>query len=147
MEETFEHKTLSDICNMPHNYMYSLLYDYEKFVIKYGVIKLQDYIATWRCIPEQAFRNLYPGLIVYGCHGEQYTIEEEPYESDNEIDIYVEVSRQISDEKIETEILTCGDLYYSTWQNTKESFMKIKTRKEDEKLCPTLITKTNQLQN
>ena len=72
------------------------------------------------------------------------------YEYDDKTSLYVECA-PIDDEGFmdnkHTEIMTCGYLYTSPYVNNVYSYMTKKKRKDGEKICPILITKTKQLQN
>lgn len=145
--ETFQNATLSDVWSQNAYYMYSLLCDYQKMIIDYGrPMSVGEFLKGWTCITADTFAKLRSGDYVYDCAGTRYIVLEEPYESDDESTLYVECI--ITDEDgiatNRTDILQCGDLYSENY--THQAFRWAKKKKEGDKLCPILITKTNQLQ-
>ena len=96
-----------------------------------------------------AFSNLPIGATVYDYNGKPYKTVDYVYEYDDKTSLYVECA-PIDDEGFmdtkHTEIMTCGYLYTSPYVNDVYSMTK-KKRKDGEKICPILITKTKQLQN
>ena len=145
----FSNATLESVCNEGKHYLYNLIVDYHKAISSFGFIALEDFIHSWNCIPLAAFSNLPIGTTVYDYNGKPYKTVDYVYEYDDKTSLYVECA-PIDDEGFmdtkHTEIMTCGYLYTSPYVNDVYSMTK-KKRKDGEKICPILITKTKQLQN
>ena len=147
--DTFKDATLSDIAtNESPNYLYSLLCDYEKFILDYGVISLKEYITTWTCIPRNKFWELEDGDTFYDCCGNMYEAMDAPFESEDENDFYIECAliRPDGIRDKTTQMLQTGDVYSKPVVNTRQYYTKLKPKGE-EKLCPILITNQVPLQN
>ena len=145
----FSNSTLESVCNQGKHYLYNLIIDYYKAISSFGFIALEDFIHSWNCIPLVAFSNLPIGATVFDYNGKPYKTIDYAYESDDEASLYIECApiddKGFVDTK-HTEIMTCGYLYTSPYVNDVYSMTK-KKRKDGEKICPILITKTKQLQN
>mgnify|MGYP003531153061 FL=1 len=145
----FSNASLESICDEEKHYLYNLIVDYYKAISSFGFIALEDFIHSWNCIPLAAFSNLPIGTTVYDYNGKPYKTVDYVYEYDDKTSLYVECA-PIDDEGFmdtkHTEIMTCGYLYTSPYVNDVYSMTK-KKRKDGEKICPILITKTKQLQN
>ena len=145
----FSNASLESICDEGKHYLYNLIADYYKAISSFGFIALEDFIHSWNCIPLAAFSNLPIGTTVYDYNGKPYKTVDYVYEYDDKTSLYVECA-PIDDEGFmdtkHTEIMTCGYLYTSPYVNDVYSMTK-KKRKDGEKICPILITKTKQLQN
>ena len=147
--DTFKDSTLSDIAyNESSNYLYSLICDYEKFILQYGAIALKDYIPTWTCIPKNVFWKLEENDIFYDCCGNQYIVIDAPFESEDENDYYIECVMIHPDGTRDktSQMFQTGDVYSEPVVNTKQNFMKLKPKGED-KICPVLITSQVPLQS
>jgi hypothetical protein len=140
--QTFENATLGDVASESANYLYSLLCDYEKFILKYKLIPLKEYIPTWTCIPQEAFCQLVENDYFYDCCGNMYKAIDTPYESDDENDYYIECVQVHSDgtEDSSSQVLQTGDVYASPRVSHLETLIKLKPEGEKVKLCPILIT-------
>ena len=147
----FSNATLESVCNEGKHYLYNLIIDYYKAISSFGCIALEDFIHSWKCIPLVTFSNLPIGATVYDYNGKPYKTVDYAYEyDDDETSLYIECApiddKGFIDTK-HTEIMTCGYLYTSPYVNDVYSYMTKKKRKDGEKVCPILITKTKQLQN
>ena len=146
----FSNASLESICDEGKHYLYNLIADYYKAISSFGFMALEDFIHGWNCIPLAAFSNLAIGATVYDYNGKPYKTVDYTYESDDEESLYVECA-PIDDKGFmdteHTEIMTCGYLYVSPYVNDVYRYMTKKKRKDGEKICPILITKTKQLQN
>ena len=146
----FSNASLESICDEGKHYLYNLIADYYKTISSFGFMTLEDFIHGWNCIPLAAFSNLAIGATVYDYNGKPYKTVDYTYESDDEESLYVECA-PIDDKGFmdteHTEIMTCGYLYASPYVNDVYRYMTKKKRKDGEKICPILITKTKQLQN
>ena len=146
----FSNASLESIYDEGKNYLYNLIADYYKAISSFGFMALEDFIHGWNCIPWAAFSNLAIGATVYDYNGKPYKTVDYTYESDDEESLYVECA-PIDDKGFmdteHTEIMTCGYLYASPYVNDVYRYMTKKKRKDGEKICPILITKTKQLQN
>ena len=145
----FSNATLESVCNEGKHYLYSFIIDYYKAISSFGFITLEDFIHSWNCIPLVAFSNLPIGTTVYDYNGKPYKTVDYVYEYDDKTSLYVECAPIDDKGFIDTEhaeIKTCGYLYTSPYVNDVYSMTK-KKRKDGEKICPILITKTKQLQN
>ena len=146
----FSNASLESICDEGKHYLYNLIADYYKAISSFGFMALEDFIHGWNCIPLAAFSNLAIGATVYDYNGKPYKTVDYTYESDDEESLYVECA-PIDDKGFmdteHTEIMTCGYLYASPYVNDVYRYMTKKKRKDGEKICPILITKTKQLQN
>ena len=146
----FSNASLESICDEGKHYLYNLIVDYYKVISSFGFMTLEDFIHGWNCIPWAAFSNLAIGATVYDYNGKPYKTIDYAYESDDEESLYVECA-PIDDKGFmdteHTEIMTCGYLYASPYVNDVYRYMTKKKRKDGEKICPILITKTKQLQN
>ena len=146
----FSNASLESICDEGKHYLYNLIVDYYKAISSFGFMALEDFIHGWNCIPWAAFSNLAIGATVYDYNGKPYKTVDYTYESDDEESLYVECA-PIDDKGFmdteHTEIMTCGYLYASPYVNDVYRYMTKKKRKDGEKICPILITKTKQLQN
>ena len=146
----FSNASLESICDEGKHYLYNLIADYYKAISSFGFMALEDFIHGWNCIPWAAFSNLAIGATVYDYNGKPYKTVDYTYESDDEESLYVECA-PIDDKGFmdteHTEIMTCGYLYASPYVNDVYRYMTKKKRKDGEKICPILITKTKQLQN
>lgn len=147
---TWDNRTLSDVSANGPNYMYSLLCDYERYVKSFGYIPVELFLQDWKCITYNAFAKLTPGDYIYTPQGVQYRVVDEPYESDDELSLYVEVTMVKPDGSIDTntEILQSGDIYSEDVTHGDYRRKRPRDPKErEEKVCPILITKTNQPQS
>ena len=146
----FSNASLESICDEGKHYLYNLIADYYKAISSFGFMALEDFIHGWNCIPWAAFSNLAIGATVYDYNRKPYKTVDYTYESDDEESLYVECA-PIDDKGFmdteHTEIMTCGYLYASPYVNDVYRYMTKKKRKDGEKICPILITKTKQLQN
>ena len=146
----FSNASLESICDEGKHYLYNLIADYYKAISSFGFMALEDFIHGWNCIPWAAFSNLAIGATVYDYNGKPYKTVDYAYESDYEDSLYVECA-PIDDKGFmdteHAEIMACGYLYTSPYVNNVYSYMTKKKRKDGEKICPILITKTKQLQN
>ena len=146
----FSNASLESICDEGKHYLYNLIVDYYKAISSFGFMALEDFIHGWNCIPWAAFSNLAIGATVYDYNGKPYKTVDYTYESDDEESLYVECA-PIDDKGFmdteHTEIMTCGYLYASPYVNDVYRYMTKNKRKDGEKICPILITKTKQLQN
>jgi hypothetical protein len=148
---TWNNCTVESVSNNGTNYIYNLLYDYEKYVKDYGYVDLNSFIQEWTCIPYMYFAKLCAGDIVYLCNGEKYIIADESYRCDDDTCLYIEAIKAQDDGTFDisdiSETMISGDLYYAPVIH-RDYLWKKKIKKEsEEKLCPILITRTNQLQN
>lgn len=142
--------TLADVNDNGQNYLYSLAYDYEKYVQTFGYIPMNLFITDWTCIRYDDFDKLRPGDFVYSSVGTRYKIIDYPFLSDDETTMYVEACRYPDDNTVytSTDMLTSGDIYFDSVIHKDFRHRRIRKRKErEELLCPILITKTNQPQN
>lgn len=142
----YEHKRLSDVSYDGKNYMYSLICDYEDYVNSYGFISIDRFIQKWNCMNRQTFESLKPGDTFYLPSGVLYRALDYAYESDDEDCLYVECVQDGLDDS-QAEILSSGDVYVAPIVHDDIRWKKKIKRKDGEKLCPILITKTKQLQN
>ena len=146
----FSNASLESICDEGKHYLYNLIADYYKAISSFGFMALEDFIHGWNCIPWAAFSNLAIGATVYDYNGKPYKTVDYTYESDDEESLYVECA-PIDDKGFmdteHTEIMTCGYLYASPYVNDVYRYMTKKKRKDGEKICPILSTRTKQLQN
>ena len=147
----FSNASLESICDEGKHYLYNLIADYYKAISSFGFMTLEDFIHDWNCIPWAAFSNLPIGTTVYDYNGKPYKTVDYAYEyDDDETSLCVECA-PIDDKGFmdteHTEIMTCGYLYASPYVNDVYRYMAKKKRKDGEKICPILITKTNQHQN
>lgn len=148
MSYSWANCTMSDVNENGRGYPYTLIFDYERYVKDFGFIPVNDFIKGWTCITRDSFGSLGLTDIVYDCNGNKYVVMDEPYESDDEEYLYVEVRKVDEDGEVQSsgETLCTGDLYSENAIHQDYHWKKIK-QKGEEKLCPILITKTNQLQN
>ena len=147
----FSNASLESIYNEGKNYLYNLIADYYKAISSFGFIALEDFIHSWNCIPLVAFSNLPIGATVYDYNGKPYkTVDYACEYDDDEASLYVECA-PIDDEGFmdteHAEIIACGYLYTSPYVNDVYRYTTKKKRKDGEKICPILITKTKQLKN
>lgn len=148
MNYTWETSDLSDVHNNGPGYMYSLICDYERYVRDFGYIPISLFIEGWKCITWKSFGQLIPGDYVYTPQGVRYIVMEEPYESDDEMYLYVEVTKERDDGSFDmsgrsNETLQTGDLYCEDVFHADYRRKKIKIKESEEKIWPILITKTN----
>ena len=145
---SWDNHNVADVCDNGPNYMYSLICDYEKYIKSFGVIPINIFLKGWTCIQYVDFSNFRIGDTVYTANGDEYEIIDIPYESDDEVNLYVEVRHIRKDGKISstTDILQTGDIYFASVVH-KDYYRKKIKRENEEPLCPILITKTNQPQN
>lgn len=141
----FKGKGLNAVAMEAKDYMYSLLFDYEQFILKYGLIPVTEFIDTWTCLSENQLKNLDVGDIVYDCTGNEYRLIDHPYYADDEISIYMEAVNTANPNG-QTDILQSGEIYGRPIVNTKILYSKIKPKGET-KLCPILITNQRQPQS
>lgn len=151
LNETWNGAELSDVADNGSGYMYSLICDYEQYVKDFGYIDVIEFLQHWTCITFSSFEKLNIGDTVYNCHGKEYIVMDEPYESDDEIWLYIEVAEIKPDGTYDesgctNDTFATGDLYNAPIQHKDYSWKKIK-RESEEPLCPILITKTSQHQN
>ena len=148
---TWTSATLSDVCDNGPGYMYSLLCDYERYVRDFGYIPIAMFIPGWNNITYKEFVNLSPSDIVFTPNGIKYIVVDDPYESDDETRMYVEVVKLNDDGSYDdtgksNETLETGDLYCVSFVHRDYRRKRLK-KESEEPICPILITKTNQPQN
>ena len=148
---TWTNCTIGDVSNNGANYMYSLLCDYERYIKDFGYITVQEFLPLWTCITYKSFAKLQVGDSVYLPGGIELIVMDDPFESDDETSLYVEVVQVKEDGTFDdtgnsNEVLNTGDLYSSPVPHKDYLWRKIK-KESEELLCPILITKTNQPQN
>ena len=149
---TWSGATLNEVSCQGTNYLYSLLCDYERYIKNYGYISIEDFLPQWTCITYHSFQSLSIGESVYAPDGNEYIVMETPCESDDESYLLVEVTRIDDDGKFDdtgwsNETFTTGDLYNEPVTHRDYKWRKKINREREEKICPILITKTNQPQN
>lgn len=148
---TWAHSNANDVSYNGANYLYSVLLDYERYIRDFGYIPLDDFIKDWKCVTYKAFSELRPGDFVYTPYGHRYKVIEEAYESDDETSLYIEVAEEKEDGSFDesgrsNQIVQTGDVYSENVIHEHYRW-KQKIRRGEEKLCPILITKTNQPQS
>ena len=88
---TWTHSNVSDVYNNGANYTYSLLLDYSAYIKNFGYISIEQFLPQWTCITYKSFQNLKKEDIVYDYRGTKFIVMDDPYESDEGTDLYVEV--------------------------------------------------------
>ena len=149
MEFGFEDETILSMSQESRSYVYALLYDYEDFIKKYGVISVNEFLKTWTCLSNQQMKNLQIGDHIFDCIGREYEVKDIPALADDGETVYVEVSyvpTLSGSSYSQTDFLNSGEAYSSNIINAKMYYMKIKPKGEN-KLCPILITNQVQVQN
>lgn len=152
MNCTWENSDLADVHNNGPGYMYSLICDYERYVFDFGYMPVCLFIEGWKCITWETFNQLIPGDYVYTPQGVRYLVMETPYESDDEMYLYVEATKERDDGSFDlsgrsNETLQTGDLYSENVIHEDYHTKKAKLKESEEKICTILITKTNQAQS
>ena len=152
LRKTWEGADLSTVSRDGASYLYSLLCDYERYIDNFHFITIQDFLQGWTCISREDFVNLTCGDRVYTPQGQEYVVMEEPWESDDETCVYVEVTMVKDDGTFDNtgrlnEILCTGDLYACDKIHMDYFYKVIKRKESEEPICPILITKTNQPQS
>jgi hypothetical protein len=150
LTHTWVAATLSDVLDNGPNYMYSLLCDYERYIKNFGFIPVELFLSDWTCITYKNFELLGPGDIVYTPQGVPYVIVDSPYESDDEVSLYIEAVKMNDDGSYDdtgryNELLQTGDIYEDNI--THKDYARKRKKESEEPLCPILITKTNQPQS
>lgn len=126
------------------DYYNSFIYDYEKYIQHYGFIPANDFIQGWNCINSKVFKLLKSGDTVYDYRGLSYEVVRKGIS-------YVEVIPL--DVPIDTyhayPSLHRGEVYCDSVTHEDYKFKDIikKHKEREEKICPILITKTNQAQS
>lgn len=148
---TWINATIGDVSSNGTNYMYSLLCDYQQYLKNFDYITIQDFLPQWTCITYKSFTKLYIGDSVYDCVGNEYIVMDTPYESDDETHLYIEVvqlkeDKTFDDTGASNQVMQTGDLYSEPVTHKDYKWRKRKIERE-EKICPILITKTNQHQS
>lgn len=162
----WKNKTIYDLNS---DYLKILLLDYEKTILHLdgNSLSIEEFLLNWNCISFEHFEKLEQFDKVYDCNGNMYYIIETPVESyeDNNtagysIDVcsddYMETNRSMLKTQEDLDNIPpserctfyTGDLYISSTINDLYKIHTIKKQqKEKSKVCPILITKTNQPQN
>ena len=152
LTKTWVAANLSDVSDNGPNYMYSLLCDYERYIKNFGFIPVELFLSNWTCVTYKKFELLGPGDIVYTPQGVPYVIVDDPYESDDEVSLYVEAVKMNDDGSYDdtgryNEVLQTGDIYEDNITHKDYARKSLKRKESEEPLCPILITKTNQPQS
>lgn len=159
-------KTIYDLNT---DYLKILLLDYEKTILHLdgNSLSIEEFLLNWNCISFEHFEELKLFDEVYDYNGNKYYIIETPVESYNDDNVAGYSVDVCSDDYMKTNRLILktqddldnippserytfytGDLYMSSMINDLYKIHTIKKQqKEKSKLCPILITKTNQHQN
>lgn len=162
----WKNKTIYDLNS---DYLKILLLDYEKTILHLdgNSLSIEEFLLNWNCISFEHFEELEPFDKVYDCNGNMYYIIETPVESYEDsntagysIDVcsddYMETNRSMLKTQEDLDNIPpserctfyTGDLYISSTINDLYKIHTIKKQqKEKSKVCPILITKTNQPQN
>ena len=129
----------------PYNLAKSLIYDYEQFVLNYETISLTEFIQDWNCLPNAAVEQLRKDDIIYDVNGCPYIVLKSrytvAYDGTQLFGVHC-YGYDYPNYKNEYYLET-GEIYSSNVYNSKIKYIKPK----GDKICPTLITKTNQHQN
>lgn len=141
----FKNVTIDEVLQYePYNLAKSLIYDYEQFVLNYATISLTEFIQDWNCLPNVAVEQLRKYDIIYDVNGCPYTVLESRYTTHYDgSSLYGVFCSKYPDYQGEYYLET-GEIYSSNVYNSKIKYTK---PKGENKICPTLITKTNQHQN
>lgn len=148
---TWEHCSVHDVSYNGGNYLYSLVCDYERYLKDFGFITLDEFIKDWKCVTYKAYSELQIGDFVYSPHGLRYKVMDTPYESDDETCLYMEVAPEREDGSFDesgksNEVIQDGDVYSENVIHDHYRWKK-KINRGEERVCPILITKTNQPQS
>ena len=157
------------IYDLSMDYLKILLLDYEKTILHLdgNSLSIEEFLLNWNCISFEHFESLKPFDKVYNYEGHEYYIIDyavESYEDDHTAGYSIDVcsddymkanystlkTQQDLDNIPPSERYTfyTGDLYTSSTINDLYEIHTIKKQqKEKNKICPILITKTNQPQN
>lgn len=130
------------------NYLYSLIVDYERYMVDFGFIPVAKFITGWTCIPPHIFKALKPTDRVYNYKGEPMIVVDEPYTyNEDEESWYIEVCSVDEDgnESKTSFMMDIGELYSYNVIHMDYNYKNIKPK--GEQLCPILITETKQPQN
>lgn len=134
----WEDASVSDVHREGHNYLISLLYDYESYIKYHEFVSVEYFLHHWTCIPLDGFHTLVTGDIVYDYSGRELEILEDSNYLRSRI-----TAKYNHAFKKNVEEFDAGDLYYA--KNTH--FIQEEEHKKEEKICPILITKTSQAQS
>lgn len=126
-------------------YMYSLILDYEQYVVEYGAkTTINDFLKGWTCIPLDKFQQLKVGDIVYTSDGNRYKVTEEPCLADSEDFWYIGAVVDLGNERYSktTEMLESGYVYLENMTHVDYKWRKSLKQLEEIKNCkPILIHK------
>ena len=137
-----------DVFKDGYNMFQSLIIDYETYInSSQSFITVHNFITYWNIIKKENFSKLEINDIVYNCLGDAYEIYKLP-----------EIVRDIFGCKLyRVATINCstgrlqnfseGELYFNPNYVSNKINSVTNKRKEDKKICPILITKTNQHQN
>lgn len=118
----------------------SLFIDYEAVTHDYGWMSIADFLNTWTALTFDEIAELKKNDTVFGYMGAELVCMHTA-QTDDDGYVYVEVANK---KDLGTTIfMGIGELYSSQYRSTLYiSGRKKKPIKEEEKLCPILITKT-----
>lgn len=137
--KTWEYASISDVSNEGSNYLTALLYDYENYIKHHDFVSVEYFLHHWTCIPLDGFRTLVTGDIVYDYLGRELEILEDSDYLHSRITVKYNHAFKKNVEELEA-----GDLYYA---KKTHCLREDEHKKKEEKICPILITKTNQAQS
>lgn len=102
MEFGFEKENISTITQESHRYLCSFLYDYEKFILNYGVISIEDFLKTWTCLSNAQIAKLKIGDHIFDYKGIEYEVINTGLNVPDEYGImYIEVSPLTGNNSVE----------------------------------------------
>ena len=144
------YKRLDDVADDGHRALYNLICDYEMINDLYGFCTIEDFLTGWTLIRYKEFSNLKIGDFIYNASGEKYIVTEEPWESDDETYLIVEVAPMIGDvqdtDKNHYTYFDSGTAYNKPYVHQWELYKRQIMRGEN-KICPFFITNQVQPQN
>lgn len=143
-----EWKGSSEVFDNGHEYTFSLLLDYEKYIEKFGYVSLSKFLKGWTCIARNYFENLKIDDIIYNETGQKHKVISDVY-SDDYNELYVEAV-ELDENGEEHEYpysIYAGTAYSREVPHIDYLYKNRIIREGDKPLCPILITKTNQPQS
>lgn len=131
-----------------HEYSFSLLLDYEKYIETFDYVSLIEFLKGWTCITRYCFENLEIDNIIYSATGQKYRVISTPcYDEYNEPWVKaVEIDKN-GTEREYPESIYAGTAYSREVPHVNYLYKNRIIREGDKPICPILITKTKTPQN